>query len=137
MVTKSLEDMRSKKVRLLNIRTEEETISRGKQGQLEDVGTTYATVFLAHDKKDHFLKKIEDYAQKDTPKGRPKHADLINSIAISPRVGWWRERAHLNRWGRRTRYTLVASITTPEESVDVYTPVANQVGIAVPIGIAT
>ncbi|BBO92895.1 S8 family peptidase [Desulfosarcina ovata] len=56
-------------------------------------------------------------------------------IAIYPRIGWWRERAHLKRWDRRTRYALVVSITTPEERIDLYTPVAIQVGIAVPIEI--
>lgn len=60
-----------------------------------------------------------------------------NIIAISPRIGWWRERAHLNRWNHRARYSLVVSITTPEEQVDVYTPVATQVGITVPIEIET
>jgi hypothetical protein len=60
-----------------------------------------------------------------------------NIIAISPRIGWWRERAHLGRWDRQTRYSLVVSIITPEEHIDVYTPVANQIGITVPIEITT
>jgi len=81
LVTKSLEDMKSKKVRLLNIRTEKETVTDETTNQPKEVITTYATVFVANEKRDHFLKKIEEYAQKDTPKGRPKHADLINSIA--------------------------------------------------------
>ena len=58
-----------------------------------------------------------------------------NIIAVSPRIGWWRERAHLGKWGRKTRYALIVSIITPEEHVDVYTPVANQVGITVPVEI--
>jgi uncharacterized metal-binding protein YceD (DUF177 family) len=29
----------------------------------------------------------------------------------------------------------VVSITTPEEEIDIYTPVANQVGIAIPVAI--
>jgi hypothetical protein len=81
LVTKSLEDMRSKKVRLLNIRTEKEAVTNDITNQPEEVVTTYATVFVANEKKDHFLKKIEEYAEQDTLKGRPKNADLINSIA--------------------------------------------------------
>lgn len=60
-----------------------------------------------------------------------------NIIAVAPRIGWWRERAHLGKWNRRTRYSLIVSITTPEEHIDVYTPVATQVGITVPIKITT
>ncbi len=60
-----------------------------------------------------------------------------NVIAISPRIGWWRERAHLEKWNRLTRYSLIVSITTPEEHIDVYTPVANKVGITVPVEITT
>ena len=66
-------------------------------------------------------------------------ADLADSnfVAVYPIVGWWRERHHLERWNRRTRYAFVVSISTPEEEVDIYTPVANQVGIAVPISVET
>ena len=71
LVTKSLEDLKSKKVRLLNVRTEDEG------GQ----PVTYATVYVAHEKKRHFLEKIEAYASQDTQYGKPKNADLINSIA--------------------------------------------------------
>ncbi|NLD45637.1 MAG: peptidase S8, partial [Clostridiaceae bacterium] len=41
LVTKSLEDMKSKKIRLLNVRTE----------QMEDETVTFATVYVAHDMK--------------------------------------------------------------------------------------
>ena len=44
LVTKSLDDMRSKQVRLLNVRTE------GKG----DAAVTYATVYVANEKKNHF-----------------------------------------------------------------------------------
>ncbi|NNG02429.1 MAG: S8 family peptidase [Desulfobacteraceae bacterium] len=64
-------------------------------------------------------------------------ADLAYShfMAVYPIVGWWRERYHLGKWDRLTRYAFVVSISTPEEQVDIYTPVANQVGITVPIGV--
>lgn len=64
-------------------------------------------------------------------------ADLASSncIAVFPAIGWWRERSHLARWNRRCRYSLVVSIHTPEERVDIYTPVAVQIGVIVPIQI--
>jgi hypothetical protein len=70
LVTKSLEEMRTKKIRLLNVRTEEK----------EDEEITYATVYVAHDKKRYFLDKIEAYAI-DTADGKRKNARLVNSIA--------------------------------------------------------
>jgi len=66
-------------------------------------------------------------------------ADLATSnlIGVYPAVGWWRERHHLNRWNRQCRYTLVVSIHTPEEQVDIYIPVAAQLGIAIPVPVNT
>lgn len=54
---------------------------------------------------------------------------------MSYSLGWWRERSYLGKWNRKAPYALVVSISTPEESVDLYTPVAVQVGIKVPIAI--
>jgi hypothetical protein len=64
-------------------------------------------------------------------------AQLADShhIAVSPRIGWWRERKHLGKCESRTRYALIVSIYTPELEVDIYTPVAQQIGIIVPVGV--
>ncbi len=64
-------------------------------------------------------------------------ADLADShlIAVRPSIGWWRERHHLDKWGKRCRYSLLASIQTPSEEMDVYTPVAIKIGIGTPIPI--
>jgi hypothetical protein len=64
-------------------------------------------------------------------------ADLATSnlIAIYPAVGWWRERHHLDRWNKQCRYSLVVSINTPDQTVDIYTPVAIQIGVTTPITI--
>lgn len=81
LVTKSLEDLRSKKIRLLNVRVEESE---------DEKVTTFATVFVANEKREHFLNKLEEYADpekdrtyEDEPEkpDKPKNADLINSIA--------------------------------------------------------
>ncbi len=56
-----------------------------------------------------------------------------HTIAVSPVIGWWRERSWLNRWNRKTRYSLIVSLHTPDESVDIYTPVAIQIGV--PVGV--
>ena len=58
-----------------------------------------------------------------------------NLIAISPVIGWWRERKHLGKSNKMGRYSLIISITTPEQDVDIYTPVQIQLAqqIEVPI----
>ena len=57
-----------------------------------------------------------------------------NLIAISPRIGWWRERHNLERYNNSTRYSLIVSISTPENEVDIYTPV--QISLSQPITIS-
>lgn len=58
-----------------------------------------------------------------------------NKIAVYPAIGWWRERKHLKRVASDCRYSLVVSIETPSEEIDVYTPVAIQVGIPIEVSI--
>jgi hypothetical protein len=60
---------------------------------------------------------------------------LSNLIAVHPSVGWWRERQHLNRYNRRTRYSLVVSFSLPGQEIDIYTPVAVRLGIPVNVEI--
>lgn len=71
----------------------------------------------------------------DIWQGTAADLSMSNRIAIYPAVGWWRERHHLMRWNKRCRYSLIVSIQTPVESIDIYTPVAIQLGIAVPVEI--
>lgn len=52
-------------------------------------------------------------------------------LAVYPVTGWWRTRKALDRWHSKARYALVVSIRTPEELVDIYTPVATEIGITV------
>jgi hypothetical protein len=53
--------------------------------------------------------------------------------ALYPVIGWWRERHQLGRWNRLARYALVVTIETPQVSVDLYTPVMNQISVSVPV----
>jgi hypothetical protein len=56
-----------------------------------------------------------------------------NLVGIYPAVGWWRERHYLGRWKKRCRYSLVVSIESPVQDVDIYILVAIQIGLTVPI----
>jgi hypothetical protein len=52
-------------------------------------------------------------------------------IGIYPASGWWKERHQLGKWDRPVRYALIVSISTPGTDIDLYTPVANKVGIEI------
>jgi hypothetical protein len=66
-----------------------------------------------------------------------KAAELASSnlIVVHPAVGWWRERHYLKKFNKQTRYSLIVSFTLPGQEIDIYTPVATQLGIATPIEI--
>ncbi len=73
----------------------------------------------------------------DTWQGTAADLSESNIIAVYPVIGWWKERNYLGKWNSRTRYSLIVSILTPEENIDIYTPIANQIGIPVPITVET
>ncbi len=56
-------------------------------------------------------------------------ADLAtcNQIAVYPVVGWWRKRTHLKKLKSKARYSLVVSLHTEAQDVDIYTPIATQI----------
>lgn len=60
-------------------------------------------------------------------------AAACNIIGIYPTIGWWKERHHLEMGETQTRYSLIVSISTPKQDVDIYTPVS--VAIRTPIEI--
>ncbi|ABM29787.1 S8 family peptidase [Nitratidesulfovibrio vulgaris] len=64
-------------------------------------------------------------------------ADLAESnlIAVFPQMGWWRTRHQLGKFNNTARYSLVVSLQTEAEGVDLYVPVANQIGIAQPVAV--
>jgi hypothetical protein len=56
-------------------------------------------------------------------------------IAVFPVSGWWKERKDRDHSDRGARYALIVSIETPAQDVDIWTPVAQQVGVEIPIDI--
>jgi len=66
-------------------------------------------------------------------RGTPVALAKRNMISVYPVVGWWRERPHLDRWNRRARYSLIVTIRTPSEEIDIYTPVQTQIEAGVTV----
>ena len=64
---------------------------------------------------------------------RAAAADLSarGQIAIVPTYGWWNKRPNLEGYIEACHYALIVSISTPE--TDIYTPVANQIGVPVEV----
>lgn len=64
-------------------------------------------------------------------------ADLAErgGIAVYPVSGWWKDQPKRDRSDLGARYSLVVSIETPGVETDLWTPVAQQVGV--PIAIET
>ena len=46
-------------------------------------------------------------------------------VAIYPVTGWWRERPQLGRLESKARYSLIVSLETPDEEVDLYHAIEN------------
>lgn len=56
-----------------------------------------------------------------------------NILAIYPKNGWYRSRKNLGKAESLVRYSLIISIETQVENVDLYTPVLNMVQTLIPI----
>lgn len=61
----------------------------------------------------------------DTWHGTAAELAARGYIAVYPVIGWWKERANLERWGKQARYSLVITIKTPGIETDIYTTVEN------------
>ncbi len=61
----------------------------------------------------------------DTWHGTAAELAARGYIAVYPVIGWWKERANLERWGKQARYSLVITIKTPGVETDIYTTVEN------------
>jgi hypothetical protein len=58
-----------------------------------------------------------------------------NLIGVYPVVGWWRERTNLKMMENKCKYSLIVSLETQEQAVDLYTPIVNKIKIPVTIKI--
>lgn len=63
----------------------------------------------------------------DIWKGTAAELSQCNHIGIFPAIGWWKERKYLNCYNKTIRYALVVSLETPDQSVDLYTPIKVQI----------
>jgi Subtilase family len=67
----------------------------------------------------------------DTWRGSAASLASRGYIAVYPTMGWWNKRPNLECWNKAARYSLIVTIATPEVEADLYTPVANQIGVPI------
>lgn len=60
-----------------------------------------------------------------------------NSVAVYPVGGWWKNNGRADRMDIPVRYALLLSLRTDKQGIDLYTPIANQLRVAVPTEITT
>ncbi|MBR8665886.1 S8 family serine peptidase [Bacillus paralicheniformis] len=94
-----------------------------------DVDSSGGSVNWLYGKQSRHLGSVHS----DVWEGTAAELATSNLIGVYPAIGWWRERAWLGRWNKRIRYSLIVSITTDEEAVDLYTPIATSINTTVPI----
>lgn len=58
-------------------------------------------------------------------------------IAVYPVIGWWRERTSLKKYNEKIHYSLVVTIETPDENIDLYTPIMTKITSRIPVSIET
>jgi len=71
------------------------------------------------------------------------HSDILSGVAadlaergvvaVYPVSGWWKDQPKRDRSAKGARYALVVSIETPGVETDIWTPVAQQVGLPITI----
>ena len=52
-------------------------------------------------------------------------------IAVYPVGGWWKNNRRKDRTDLPVRYSLIVSLRTDESTVDLYTPIATELGVPV------
>ena len=56
-----------------------------------------------------------------------------NAIAVYPVIGWWRERSYLGKYNSKMRYSLIVTISSPRNDIDLYTPIVTQIAATIPV----
>lgn len=77
--------------------------------------------------------ETKDSLHTDIWKGPTVELAQRGVLAVYPVTGWWKLRKQRDRSEQGARYALVVSIETPEQDVDIWTPVAQEVGIPIEV----
>lgn len=73
--------------------------------------------------------------QCDWWEGTAEQLAASDCIAVFPVTGWWKERPHLGRLECAAPYSLVVSIETPTQTVDLYSIISAQAVVPVQVAV--
>lgn len=63
----------------------------------------------------------------DIWEGTASQLSQSNYIIVYPTTGWWKTRTNLKRYNSKVRYSLVVTIETPENDIDLYTTIKTKI----------
>ena len=69
----------------------------------------------------------------DTWIGTGAELSTSNYIAVFPSSGWWKERKKMHCYDKSIRYSLIISLKTDDQKVDLYTPIIVKIKNKIPI----
>ena len=121
LTLKSLEDRRSG-IRLLNVRTV----------PVKEDQQTFATVYVPHTQRGHFLRKLDEYSQKETKTGNPRNRKLVESISdirCAVLESFWQDDRTLIP-GDSTSWTEVWLSSDQDEVIERFEDLLGQLQIA-------
>lgn len=58
-------------------------------------------------------------------------------IAVMPEGGWWKVRKHLNRTNQKARYSLIISLESENQELDVYTKIKTEIENMTAVAVVT
>lgn len=98
-----------------------------REARMEDQGGTYSgeSWIIGNKVRD------KGSTHKDIWKGTAADLATRNTVAIFPVNGWWRTRKKLLRYNNSVRYSLILSIDSSNNDIDLYNPVLNQIDILI------
>ena len=59
--------------------------------------------------------------------GNTSQLSQSNYIIVYPTTGWWKTRTNLQRYNSKVRYSLIVTIETPENDIDLYTTIITKI----------
>lgn len=75
--------------------------------------------------------RIQGSLHQDIWSGYGAELATTGTISVHPVGGWWKNNKRKDRQNLPVRYSLIVSLRTPAQEVDLYTPIATEIGVPV------